>query len=101
MDSSFFNILIYYKITTIGITTYETYITHLVDALRPRSAPLTVYPYWSHSTRQSFVESALASPPILRCYIYFPSSACIYLAGVSLPSKINLKTKRALGVVLC
>jgi len=69
-----------------------------VDALRPSSAPLTVA-YWSHSTRQSFVESALASPPTLRCYIYFPSNACIYIAGVSLPSNINREENKTKLIV--
>jgi hypothetical protein len=76
---------------------YSLYGTYLVDALRPSSAPLTVL-IWSHSTRQSFVESALASPPILRSYIYFPSSACIYPAGVSLPSRINRKRKSPISM---
>jgi len=78
-------------ILVITLITSKTVITHLVDTLRPRSVPLIVYPYRSHNTRQSFVESALASPPILRSYIYFPSSACIYSAGVSMPSRINQK----------
>jgi hypothetical protein len=79
------------------IYTVCIYGTYLVDALRPSSAPLTVL-IWSHSTRQSFVESALASPPILRYYIYFPSSACIYPAGVSLPSRINRKRKSPISM---
>ena len=42
----------------------------------------------SHSTRQSFMSSALASPPILRYYRHFPSNARNQSAGVSLPSRM-------------
>ncbi len=72
-----------------------------MDAPRLPSASFNCFLHWSHSTRQSFVESALSSPPTFALlHLLTPSSACIYPAGVIESVQDKPTKEKPLGVVL-
>ncbi len=78
---------------------YMTPVPLLVDAPRLPSASFNCFLLWSHSTRQSFVESALSSPPTLHYYIYLPPVVLVFIPLVySKPSRINLQKKNPSGL---
>jgi len=53
-----------------------------VDEPRPPGSPSTVFPIWSHRTRQSFRKPALTSPPAFALlHSLSPSNASILTAG--------------------